>query len=228
MNRKVVTLMGKYTTEVRFICECAVEMSESAGANSVREICLGAAPVLFREDLELFDDDYKQVLFPKILMHYYTREIAFETVGLWVLKLNTKMQEILPFYNQLYRSETLKFDPLHPFNLSRTHVEQGKNQTHTTGTQDGEKLNLFSDTPQGGLDGIDDNGYKYLTNAAKSNGTSTMTDSSSSQDGRFWQELVKGVNGENQAQLLLDFRKTMLNIDMQVIDELSDLFFKLW
>lgn len=218
--------MGKYTTEVRFICECAVELNESAGGNNVREICINAAPVLFHDDLILFDPAYKSVLFPKILMHYYTREIAFETVGLWVLKLNTKMQEILPYYNQLYKSETLKFDPLHTFNLARSHVEQGKDDTSTTSNQSGTKLNTYSDTPNGALTGVEND--TYLSSASKSTGNNLMSDTSVSLNNSFWQEFVKGYSGDNVSQLLMDYRKTMLNIDMQVIDELADLFFKLW
>ena len=218
--------MGKYTTEVRFICECAVELNESVGGNNVREICMNAAPIIFDENLELFDASYQGILFPKILMHYYTREIAFETVGLWILKLNTKMQEILPYYNQLYRSESLKFDPLHTFDLGRTHIEQGKNESNGSNSQQSTKLNSYSDTPNGALTGVVND--TYLSSASKGTNNATGTNSNEYSDNRFWQEFVSGNDGKNYSQLLMDFRKTMLNIDMRVIDELGDLFFKLW
>lgn len=71
-----------------------------------------AYPSIFSDYIPFFDESYKEVLYIKILRHYYTREIGLETVGLWKLKLNTKMAEIMPYYNQLYQSELLKFDPL--------------------------------------------------------------------------------------------------------------------
>lgn len=53
----------------------------------------------------IFDEDYRKELQKKILLKYYTREICEETFGLWKLRLNSKMNEIMPYYNQLY-SET--------------------------------------------------------------------------------------------------------------------------
>ena len=42
-------------------------------------------------------------------------------------------------------------------------------------------------------------------------------------------ETVKGkVGGENYSSLLEQYRKTFLNIDMMIIDELSDLFMNIW
>ena len=218
--------MAHYTTEVRFICETACGAKESSGGNLVVKNCKYAAPVIFDDDIELFDEDYKEILFPKILMHYYTREIAFETVGLWILKLNTKMKEIMPYYNQLYRSETLKFDPLHNFNLVRSHIEQGKADSSASGNRSNTNTNSYSDTPNGALTGVMND--QYLSSASKSTGSNTSNDSTATTDGRFWQEMIKGNSGHNMSQLLIDFRKTMLNIDMDVIDDLKDLFFKLW
>lgn len=218
--------MAHYTTEVRFICETACGLDESSGGNNVMQICKDAAPIIFDENLELFDSGYKEILLPKILLHYYTREIAFETVGLWILKLNTKMEEILPYYNQLYRSEMLKFDPLHNFNLVRSHVEQGRADSHGNSAGSNSKTNSYSDTPNGALTGVMND--QYLSSASRSTGSNASNDTTESSDGRFWQEMIKGNSGHNMSQLLLDFRKTMLNIDMDVIDDLKDLFFKLW
>jgi hypothetical protein len=63
-------------------------------------------------------------LLKKILLHYYTREIGYETVGLWKLKLNQRMREIMPYYNQLYESTLLEYDPLK--NVNNTHTHNGQ------------------------------------------------------------------------------------------------------
>ena len=57
-------------------------------------------------------------------MHYYTREIGFETVGLWKLKLQTKLNEIMPYYNKLYETELLKYNPLYDVDMTTTNVGQ--------------------------------------------------------------------------------------------------------
>lgn len=102
-----------------------------------------AYPSIFSNYIPFFDESYKAVLYTKILRHYYTREIGLETVGLWKLKLNTKMCEIMPYYNQLYQSELLKFDPLKntQYSVKSKRTFDGKNVLD--GTQ---KTDTNSDT----------------------------------------------------------------------------------
>ena len=93
--------MSKYTTEVRFICEQAADYDASQNYAKVSEIIDKAIPKVFDFDFPIFDETYRNVLCTKILKHYYTREICEETVGLWKLRLDTRLNEIMPFYNKL-------------------------------------------------------------------------------------------------------------------------------
>ena len=105
--------MSKYTTQVRFICENYAGLTESVGYGKVDEIIASARKKVFDFPYPIFDETYRNVLETKILKHFYTREIGAETVGLWKLWLNTKMNEIMPYYNKLYKSELLDFNPLY-------------------------------------------------------------------------------------------------------------------
>lgn len=105
--------MSKYTTEVRYICESLAGVEGSRGFNEVDEIIETACPLLFNFDFPIFDETYRLVLEKKILSQYYTREICEESVGLWKLRLKNKLNLIMPYYNQLYKSETLDFNPLY-------------------------------------------------------------------------------------------------------------------
>ena len=129
--------MSKYTTEVRYICEEAAGLDASVGYNDVEQIVRTAYPKIFSSSLEFYNEETKTRLLPKILLHYYQREIGFETVGLWKLKLNQKMREILPYYNQLYASEALVYDPLK--NVDNRH-------THTGAYEDNSKVDNIRDT----------------------------------------------------------------------------------
>ena len=115
--------MSKYTTEVRYICEEAAGLRESVGYNDVNEVVAKAYPKIFDSSLVFYNEETKTRLLPKILVHYYQKEIGFETVGLWKLKLNQKMREILPYYNQLYASEDLEYNPLQ--NVDNYHTHEG-------------------------------------------------------------------------------------------------------
>ena len=209
--------MSKYTTEVRYICESYAGLAESVGYDSIEEVVDKAYPKIFNTDkIPMFNGEseaHRALLFKKILLHYYTREIGYETVGLWKLKLNQKMMEIMPYYNQLYESELIEFDPLKNVDVTHTHegeynddekVDNLRNSEshrgiHTTQESDttedvtlrhsktttegndvrtndvienGNSWVLFSDTPQGGIDGInsaagDLAGNGYLTNATR-------------------------------------------------------------
>lgn len=113
--------MSKYTTEVRFICENAAGYDESKGFNSVEDIITIAAPKVFNFDFPIFDENYRLPLEKKILRHYYTREIGEETVGLWKLRMQDTLCNLMPYYNKLYESELIKFNPLYDVDMTTTH-----------------------------------------------------------------------------------------------------------
>lgn len=183
--------MSKYTTEVRFICENSAGLSESKGADNVDSILDKCWNKVFNFDFPIFDENYRQILCRKILKHYYTREIAHETVGRWKLALNVKLNEIMPYYNQLYKSELLEFNPFYDVDLTRSREGSGtsnktsnnsetnsgtsKNVSNGSGTSNTDTLNRFSDTPQNSMDtqGIADS--VPLTTVTKVNEDNTTT-----------------------------------------------------
>lgn len=125
--------MSNYTTQVRFICETANRETESKGYNSLDEILEAGREYIFDFSYPIFDAEYKPVLETKILKHYYTREIGEETVGLWKLRLNARLNEIMPFYNKLYESELLAFNPLYDVDYTRSGNREGnENREETT------------------------------------------------------------------------------------------------
>lgn len=189
--------MSRYTTEVRYICETYAGFSESVGYSDIESVIKNSIAKVFDFDFPIFDEKYRGVLETKILRHYYTREIAHETVGLWKLKLNTKMNDIMPYYNKLYESELLAFNPLFDVDITRqrkvdssgktnsvtkSSVETSNetdrnvdnsisNETSTTdstnNTETGVRKQSFSDTPQGSISDLESG--KYLTNATINN-----------------------------------------------------------
>ena len=226
--------MSKYTTEVRFICETEAGLTESVGYSKVDEVLDKSWDKIFDAgDWDIYDEEYRPILCKKILKHFYTREIGAETAGLWKLWLNQRMAEIMPYYNQLYKSTLLEFNPLYDTDYktegnrktdedeqsgretnsdyTRTDNLQNKrtddltsqrtdnlNSTRTDNLQEvrsdglhettsNTRYDLYSDTPQGALTGVESE--TYLTNARKvtdngsrdNTGTQT-TDNTGTQD----------------------------------------------
>lgn len=265
--------MSKYTTQVRFICETAAGMDESEGFNNVDSIIETAAPHVFNFDFPIWDEAYRPVLEKKILRHYYTREICAETVGLWKLWLSDKLNMIMPYYNKLYESTLLQFNPFYDVDVTTEHTGEGESASTGSNTESGTSNGggtitdsgstvggnewvLFSDTPQGGIEGVQNASiiqdssladYAYLTTAQNNisnvtgQGSNTRTrntiDTSSRQGSSSgtvastdeYVDRVFGKRGHHTySGMLLEFRKTIVNIDAMVIEELKDLFFGLW
>lgn len=247
--------MSKYTTQVRFICESKSGLEVSGGSGDVDNIIAGSWNKIFTSKAPFFDEAYRSVLCSKILKHYYMREICCETVGIWTLWMNTRLEEIMPYYNQLYESAKIEFNPMHDVDLTREHkrteneTASGNRDTNitTNGTtnrttnSDENKKDLYSDTPQGALTGVENE--TYLTNARKitdnaevNNTEKNASDCSDKEETTsnvdttedYLETLVGKQGTESFSSLLNKYRETFLNIDMMVIDEFSDLFFGLW
>ena len=69
------------------------------------------APYIF-QNFPIFDEEYRLGLEKKILFHYYMREIGQETEDAFIFYLNRTLNEEMPYFNKLYESELLEFDPL--------------------------------------------------------------------------------------------------------------------
>ena len=234
--------MSKYTTEVRFICESACGLQQSVGLSNVNEVIDQARPSIF-EEYPIFNEEYRAVLERKILRHYYMREICAETPALWKLWLNNRLNEIMPYYNQLYESALLEFNPFHDVDLTREH--QGENSANSSGSSSasgsgtnsltGNGYSMFSDTPQGGLSGVSEE--NYLTNATHNTGTNTgsttntssgTTSSTLSSADEFYEHVYGKQGTQSYSKMLKEFRETFLNIDLEIIDRLKDLFMQVW
>ena len=319
--------MSKYTTELRFICETEAGETESVGYSDVDDVIAAALPHIFDFDFPIFDENYRTTLETKIIRHYYTREIGLETYGLWKLKLQTKLNEIMPYYNKLYESELFTYNPLYDVDMTTTHVGRrtgentnvdtrisersnsgtsknvgdettaDTNRANTTGsrsvensgsetntgrtknsaTRNYQRDDAYSDTPQGTLTNV--RNLNYLTNArnivdsdmTNENGETTGASASENKQSETNQQTVTGDNtsatkrvsertdvfaesnkdegtntetskstedyvlhvmgksaGVNYARMIKDFRDNLLNIDMDVIRELNDLFMLVW
>ena len=126
--------MSNYTTELRYIIETL------AGGNdnkSIEEMITTAKGQIFDDYWTTYDVNYKATLEQKILRHYYTREIGMETYGLWKLKLNTTLADIMPKYNELYKMYDSIKDKLTKnvdLNETNTATDNATTTTTTNGT----------------------------------------------------------------------------------------------
>ena len=275
-------MSARYTTLLRDICEFYANKNTN-GLSNINDVLDKSWDIIFTKNWEIFDESYRKILCEKILRKYFTREICAETVELWKLWLDATMCEIMPTYNQLYESTLIKYDVFNNVDVTTTFDKSGKEDSKNTGSinttdsgtqtntgkstgntkvttksdskNNGTEWNLHSDTPQGGIAGIENE--KYLSDATKrtnnSNADSTITNNENNstelnntlkttntqtnkntnketkETSEEWTQRIFGKNnGQSNNTLLKEFRDNILNIDQMIIKDLEPLFFQLW
>ena len=231
--------MAKYTTEV-----LSVVYAYSDGGKTLSErIDQANAAYIFNFPYPIWDEAYRKELEHKITLHYIRREIGLETVEMWRTYLEMKMNEIMPYYNQLYKTIVEEFDVANDVNITeiinRTYDSQanetGKATATTSQTGETNSNTLIRDYPQAQVN--PDKNSLYASGAQQSDGGTSLegtdvTDSERTRTGKDTEsssKTRKGLSGNRSpAQLIMEFRKAIINIDMQIVDELSSLFFGLY
>ena len=185
--------MSKYTMQLRYLCEMMAGLTESTGDYTA--VINASYTKIIHPETAVYDPAYAPVLYKKILRHYYFDEIAHETAAQFIMRLNTKLDEILPYYNQLYASAALEFNPFYDVDYTRNGNSEDNNTIDRTRTDNLSALrtddlsalrtdnlkskrtdnlkshsesldwDTFSDTPEGSLTGVNNN--SYLTSARK-------------------------------------------------------------
>lgn len=182
--------MAYYTRLLRDIC------IEQAGQNGSYSTVIPLAQP------KIFDFQYpvpaagitKDELEQNFLKHFYMQEIGQETYDIWKLYLDSRFNEIMPYYCKLFEALAEEYDFLNPTDIIVTTKEEGTSE-NTENSTDNKTLTLDTTTkrddsttsngttttsnennyqttqselPQGQLTDFLDN--SYLTRAEKGNG----------------------------------------------------------
>lgn len=122
--------MSEYTIEVRKIC-AAYAGFEPKGLAQIKYCIDQAIPSVFDTDdpYPIYNEGHRAALNAKILRHYWMHEIGAETVDLWLLYLNTSLNEIMPKYNKLYAAAAKDIDPFNTIDFTTVNFDFGNRRT---------------------------------------------------------------------------------------------------
>lgn len=183
----------------------------------------------------LFTGIDRTALNQKIKNHFMYQEIGHETVEQFTFSLKRKMNEIMPVYNELYRSVATDYDMLSTIDMQTITKGNQEQVTEATATNesksniDAKARNIASNYPGVMLSGDKD----YASSGADSNSqTETLgdvTDTSNAENltTSEGESRTKGYQG-HPAQLIQAFRAAIVNVDMLIIAELDELFMMVW
>lgn len=183
------------------------------------------------DDYPIFSESYRNTLNTKIINHYYNQEIGLETIPLFRLAIRRRMHEIMPYYNQLYESERLEINPINTVDLSTESGGEidstGRGESTTVSDTESKSRSVQSDFPQHQLADNNDYASAAADSASDSNVSGTAEETSESKTTNQSYSRTKGVQG-SQADMLMRFRESFLNIDVMIIAELQDCFMSIW
>ena len=172
----------------------------------------------------------KEKLAKKIVDHYFMREIGYETPALFQHFAKIKMQEIMEYELPVVYSNSLEYDPLESvlFDITETRKIKGTGESSSESNSNGSGLSVASDTPQTNINKqeILSGHYASQTNASESNTGvtgNTSTESETEEQFTHHEQGNKGVLDSYQ-KMLVDYRKSLVAVDKEIIEQLDELF----
>ena len=207
--------MSKYTLELRYMYE-----DENF--------------TLFDFPYNLYDNDLKPWFEEKFFQHFMFYEIGFDTIGMFKQRLMTKLNDIYPYYRQLYETEIRSkgIDFMLNKDLKESYVREltsnsnsiqesnvASNSLSTAGQltpsiiEKKKKIDKFMDTAQ------KDSDTSNSTSTGESNGNSREEYTLTSQG---------NIGITSSAELLAKWRDVLINIDLMIFEECNDLFMQIF
>ena len=203
--------MSKYTTTIKNLVENGFDL----GLN----------------DYPIFDEKYRDHLNDIIIKHYYISEIGFETAELFKMQLNNKMNEIMPYYNSLYKLQKDLLESGIDMNVNLTESYEHNVNTDGTSTSSSssntDNKNVTQNTPQGNLTQSNINNFSYADSVTFGGANSNVSDNSKT-TGKTVEDYIKKIQGNNgnryPYEIIITVKNNLLAIDIEVINQLEDLF----
>lgn len=161
---------------------------------------------------QVFDDtwdtyvrEHKPELCEKIIRRYYFNEICCDEPDRFRHYINEQLQRIMPYYNQLYKSELIKFDPIMNHALE-TNGRSIENLIRTASNSDSEVAKILSNFAKsskgnsivGSIEGIDRTEQELYNRTYKEN-VSTNEKENTSTDRKLTDNIER--NGETHTTM---------------------------
>ena len=207
--------MSKYTLELRYLYE-----DENFN--------------LFDFPYNLYNNDLKPWFEEKFYQHFMFYEIGFDTIGMFKQRLMTKLNDIYPYYSQLYETEIRSkgIDFMLNKDLKESYIRE-----LTSNSNSNQESNVTSNslstagqlTPSliANSQKID----KFMDSAQKDNSSSNSTSTGES-NGNSREEYTLTSQGNigitSSAELLAKWRDVLINIDLMIFEECNDLFMQIF
>lgn len=184
---------------------------------------------MMMKNFELFDFEYpiadsvwKREFEQLFIDHYYFYEIGSETIDRFKHNLKTRLNLIMPYYNELYLSKLFDINPLLTNKIVETMEDNTKLADSRTINVDGGYEDNFENTEYPQTPSIDtDIPSGRSRNRNSSNSKSSFGGSQTTT--KDYRKVIEGFTG-NQNELLKSYRENIVNINRLLLEDLKILF----
>ena len=218
--------MAKYTIELRHVLGFYNKYKEDKSTFSVDETIENSVNYIFKTSN--LTDDIDLFIQKMILKQYYLMEIGFETPAEFIIAISNYYDMNRIKYHTLYNNL---------LNIYNMNISGSKTKSSTsTGTDSGTSTdtdnsttastNRYSDTPQGGLTGLENDRYLTNANITNENGTKSNSYSKNFANSNNYNEVITddSIKIDNIKKVFT----SNLNVVQNIIDEYRKFFMLLY
>ena len=176
-------------------------------------------------EYELYNNDLKPIFEDKFIKRFYFREIGVETVSRFLINLEQTLNEIMPYYKQLYDTTLLKYDVLNNSEvieeITREIIKADKSLILGTNTSKGTSF----DTPI-----TSTNNYRskpsFINEGVDNIDTKNQSEGNTTEN--FTRKFKNNQSNISKQDLIKKQRELIINIDKMILDDLEVLFMQVF
>ena len=203
-------ILAKYTMMIKDIVNDYYEGTSTRIDDKLED----TREFIFDFNYPVLDEATKKRIEIAILKHYYYREIAFETIGEFKIKLNDRLNLIMGRYNSLYQKQDLSLSPY----INSYLKEVGNNSSKSD--VNNENWQTTSDTPRGILTDLKEGRYSSLA--------TYTTNTDGTENSGNYERQVDSLTGMTYAEAFRNYYDNIISLDEELVNEFSDLFMVIW
>lgn len=173
---------------------------------------------IFDFDYPIFREEYRETFQQHFIDYFLDEEIAHETVAQFKLRLKSKLNLIMPYYNKIFMTQEMEQRILDNYDVTETYdrsvVSDSVNSVKST------SKNLYKDAPKTKID-IDK--FDTVTNLTKNEGT-TSADGFSSNTEKWERRMTGNIGVQTDADAIVKYWTSLRKVEQEIFDELECLF----
>ena len=181
---------------------------------------------IFDFDYPIFREEYRETFQQHFIDYFLDEEIAHETVAQFKLRLKSKLNLIMPYYNKIFLTQEMEQRILDNYDVTETYnrnvVSDSVNSVTST------TKNLYKDAPK---TKIDIEKFDTVTNLSKDESNSIIEGSTvNSSDGfssnieRWERRMTGNIGVQTDSDAIVKYWSSLRKVEQEIFEELECLF----